>query len=244
MRGATTKSMARIDQVDATIDRGVGTWRMARCRRDPDSFRHGLAGTQPPQSPFNLHGTLMPTDDEAELMVAGKYHGAVLLLLLQLTASGCGYRLAGGAIDTGAGQTLAVPIFNNLTTDFRIEQHLTAAVRRELVQRTGYRVLSATSGDVVLTGQVLRVNSIPVILTDRGRGTAYSVTVDVGVRLTDSSDGSVVYENPRWTSGRCSSCRTTRRHSFRRIRRPCSVFPADSPSPSLPLCSTRGHEVF
>ena len=151
------------------------------------------------QSPFNLHGTLMPTDDEAELMVAGKYHGAVLLLLLQLTASGCGYRLAGGAIDTGAGQTLAVPIFNNLTTDFRIEQHLTAAVRRELVQRTGYRVLPATSGDVVLTGQVLRVSSIPVILTDRGRGTAYSVTVDVGVRLTDSSDGSVVYENPRWT---------------------------------------------
>ncbi len=132
-------------------------------------------------------------------MVAGKYHGAVLLLLLQLAASGCGYRLAGGAIDTGVGQTLAVPIFNNLTTDFRIEQRLTAAVRRELVQRTGYRVLPANSGDVVLTGQVLRVSSIPVILTDRGRGTAYSVTVDVGVRLTDSSDGSVMYENPRWT---------------------------------------------
>jgi outer membrane lipopolysaccharide assembly protein LptE/RlpB len=132
-------------------------------------------------------------------MTARKYSGAVLLLLLQLTASGCGYRLAGGAIETGVGQTLAVPVFDNLTTDFRIEQRLTAALRRELVQRTQYRVVPDPVGDVVLNGQVLSITPIPVILTDQGRGTAYTVTVDVAVRMTDASDGSVVFENPRWT---------------------------------------------
>ena len=85
-------------------------------------------------------------------MAARKIQGGVILLLLLVTSSGCGYRLAGGAIEAGQGETLAVPIFDNLTTDFRVEQRLTAAVRRELVQRTQYRVVPGASGDVVLDG--------------------------------------------------------------------------------------------
>jgi outer membrane lipopolysaccharide assembly protein LptE/RlpB len=132
-------------------------------------------------------------------MAARKIQGGVILLLLLVTSSGCGYRLAGGAIEAGQGETLAVPIFDNLTTDFRVEQRLTAAVRRELVQRTQYRVVPGASGDVVLDGQVLSITSIPIILTDRGRGTAYTVAVNISVRMTDTSDGSVVFENPFWT---------------------------------------------
>ncbi len=123
----------------------------------------------------------------------------VFLLLLQLAAAGCGYRLAGGAIEVGEGRTLAVPMFDNLTSGFRIEQRLTAAVRRELVDRTRFRVVPDPAGDVVLDGQVLGVTAIPVILTDDGRGTGYTVTVDVGVRMIDNADGAVVFENPRWT---------------------------------------------
>ena len=132
-------------------------------------------------------------------MTGWKFRGALLLVLLLLTAFGCGYRLAGGAIDLGEGRTLAVPIFENLTTNFRIEQRLTAAIRRELTQRTRYRVVSSAVGDMVLYGQVLSISSIPIILSDRGRGTAYSVAVNVSVRMTDTSDGTVVFENPLWT---------------------------------------------
>lgn len=132
-------------------------------------------------------------------MTGWKFQGTLLLVLLLLTASGCGYRLAGSAIELGEGRTLAVPIFDNLTTNFRIEQRLTAAVRRELTQRTRYRVLTAAAGDMVLNGQVLSITSIPIILSDRGRGTAYTVAVNLSVRMTDTSDGSIVFENPLWT---------------------------------------------
>ena len=132
-------------------------------------------------------------------MTGWKFQRALLLVLLLLTASGCGYRLAGGAIDSGEGRTLAVPIFDNLTTDFRIEQRLTAALRRELTQRTRFRVVPAALGDLVLNGQVLSISSIPIILSDRGRGTAYTVAVNLSVRMTDTSDGTVVFENPLWT---------------------------------------------
>ena len=132
-------------------------------------------------------------------MLKVKFGTTVMLLLLAGSLAGCGYRLAGDRIDSGEGQTLAVPVFRSLTTDFRIEQQLTESVRRELIRRTRYRVTPSRDGDVVLTGEVLRMTSIPIIFTDQGRGTAYTVAVDVSVRVIDTSDGSVLFQNDRWT---------------------------------------------
>jgi hypothetical protein len=127
----------------------------------------------------------------------GRFHAWGLLAGI-LFVSGCGYRLSGGSIDAGAGRTLAVPVFVNQTTEFRIEQRLTAAVRQELIQRTRYDVTSQTSADVLLTGEVLAITTIPIIFTDEGRGTAYTVAVDIGVRLTETSTGRILFDNPRW----------------------------------------------
>jgi hypothetical protein len=122
-----------------------------------------------------------------------------MLLSLLLSVAGCGYRLAGDRMDFGSGQTLAVPVFGNQTTDFRIEQRLTEAVRRELIQRTRYQVVPASDGDVVLEGEVLAVTAIPIIFNQGGRGTTYSVAVDVSVRLREVPAGEILFQNERWT---------------------------------------------
>jgi outer membrane lipopolysaccharide assembly protein LptE/RlpB len=132
-------------------------------------------------------------------MLTGKFRTRVMLLSLIVSTAGCGYRLAGDRIDSGEGRTLAVPVFRSLTTDFKIEQQLTDAVRRELIRRTRYRVTPAGGGDVILTGEVLAVTSIPILFTDQGRGTAYTVAVAVSVRVTDTVDGRILFQNDRWT---------------------------------------------
>ncbi len=124
--------------------------------------------------------------------------GVTTLLFLMLVLAGCGYRLAGGDVDLGTGQTLAVPVFGNRTTDYKVEQRLTEAVRRELIQRTRYEVLPDSAGDVILSGEVLSVTQTPIIFTNQGRGTAYTVAVEVNVRMTDSTDGSVLFEGQNW----------------------------------------------
>jgi hypothetical protein len=123
----------------------------------------------------------------------------LIWLSLLLSMAGCGYRLASDSVDIGSGQTLAIPVFGNQTTDFGIEQRLTDAVRRELIQRTHYRVTPAREGDVVLEGEVLAVTAIPIIFNEGGRGTTYSVAVDVSVMLRDVSAGTILFQNSRWT---------------------------------------------
>jgi hypothetical protein len=126
------------------------------------------------------------------------------LLLLAIcfsvsAASGCGYRLANTKTNNGQGQTIAVPTFVNRTTTYRIEQRLTEAVRRELIRRTRFKVSSAADGDVIMSAEVLSYSAVPIIFNQQGRGSSYSILVDLYVKLTDVQTGAVLFENERWT---------------------------------------------
>jgi hypothetical protein len=112
---------------------------------------------------------------------------------------GCGYRLANRNLGGGEGQTIAVPTFTNGTTTYRIEQRLTEAVRQELIRRTRFKVVPATTGDLLMSGEVLNYAAVPVIFNQQGRGSAYTMLVDMNVRVTNTKTGEVVFQNDRWT---------------------------------------------
>jgi outer membrane lipopolysaccharide assembly protein LptE/RlpB len=124
--------------------------------------------------------------------------GLVLLLFLPIF-SGCGYRLANKNFNAGQGQTIAVPTFINKSTTFRIEQRLSAAVRQELIRRTRYTVTAQETGDVVLSGEVLSYVAVPVIFDQQGRGSAYSILVDMKIIVTDKKSGKELFRNDRFT---------------------------------------------
>ena len=92
-----------------------------------------------------------------------------------------------------------MPTFVNRTTTYRVEQRITEALRQELIKRTRYRVVPQESGDVVVAGEVLNFVAVPVIFNEQGRGSSYSIIIDMSVRLTDSSTGAVLFQNDRWT---------------------------------------------
>src|SRR5262245_12118265 len=127
-----------------------------------------------------------------------RYIGGLLVLLFALFA-GCGYRLANKNLGGGEGRTIAVPTFTNRTTTYRIEQRVTEAVRQELIRRTRFKVVPDASGDLVMAGAVLSYAAVPVIFNQQGRGSAYTMLVDLDVRLTDTKTGQVVFQNDHWT---------------------------------------------
>jgi sensor domain CHASE-containing protein len=123
----------------------------------------------------------------------------LIIIWLNLLLTGCGYRLAGAKMDNGRGQTLAIPTFANGTTIYRLEQRLSEAVRREFVRRTRFEVITQPEGDVVVDGEVIGFSAVPIIFNQQGRGSAYSILVDLKVTLTDTRTGAVVFQNDRWT---------------------------------------------
>ena len=114
---------------------------------------------------------------------------------------GCGYHTAGHAVTLPANvQTIAIPAFVNQTQTYKIEQRLTAAVVREMVTRTHYRILNgpSDSADAILRGTVTSTSTSPLTYDSQtGRASSALVVVTARVVLTDR-EGKVLYQNPSY----------------------------------------------
>jgi len=115
-----------------------------------------------------------------------------------LLLSACGYHVAGRAANLPSEwKTIAIPAFKNDTTRYRIEQRFTAAVIRQFIQRTKYRIIQdPESADAVLHGEILSIETAPVIFdATTGQVTTSLVTVHTKVLLVDNQSQKTIYEN-------------------------------------------------
>jgi len=122
----------------------------------------------------------------------------IFLLFSFLCLTGCGYHVAGRASRLPSEwKEIAVPAFKNDTNRYRIEQRLTAAVIREFISRTKYRIIQdEASADAVLHGEVLTIETAPILFdSTTGQVTTQLVTIHVRVQLIDSHTQKPVYQN-------------------------------------------------
>jgi len=126
---------------------------------------------------------------------------AAALGALVLLTSGCGYHVAGHAVELPQNvRTIAIPGFLSQTQTFRIEQMLTEAVVREFNTRTQFQIIHQTSADAdaTLSGTVLSAAASPLAYDSQtGRAASALVTVSMQVTLTDRS-GKVLFQNPAY----------------------------------------------
>jgi hypothetical protein len=126
----------------------------------------------------------------------------VLLLGIALICSACGYRVRSsvGKLPSGI-QSLGIPTFRNLTTQYKIEQLISSAVLKEFMVRTRVPVNSSDSGvDAVLQGEIRSVSSVPVTfgtqtIGSQTFGSAFLVTVEISVKLKRSKDSTIIWQN-------------------------------------------------
>ena len=123
----------------------------------------------------------------------------VFSALLFAALASCGYRLAARKGDAGAGQTIAVQTFTNLTNRYRIEQGVSDAIRKELARTTRYKVSSGDSGDIVVSGEVLGYGVSATVVDERGRASQYTISVLLKVLVTETASGKALYRNDAMT---------------------------------------------
>lgn len=114
--------------------------------------------------------------------------------LLFLTA--CGYHLLGaaGAFPPTV-KTVAVPPFARQVPVLQLDQRVTEAVTRELVQRAHVKVQARKEGaDAVLDGTITGYGVVPLSYDAAGRANRYQVNVSARVKLV-SSEGKVLFES-------------------------------------------------
>ena len=122
---------------------------------------------------------------------------AAALLAASLGLCGCGYTVGGkGDLLPATLHTIAIPAFANGTTRYRLTEWLPAAIGREFLSRTRYRVVAEPdAAEAVLQGTVLNVMSAPTIMDQKtGRAAGIQVIVTLKLKLTERATGKVLFE--------------------------------------------------
>ena len=125
---------------------------------------------------------------------------AAMLVALAM-CSGCGYSTAGKSVRLPENiQSIAVPAFINQTRTYKIEQTMTAAVVREFISRSKFRIVNDPSADAdaTLHGTVISTQVAPLTYDSQtGRASSALVTVNLKVSLVDKK-GTVLFDNPNY----------------------------------------------
>jgi hypothetical protein len=116
---------------------------------------------------------------------------------------GCGYHTSGHMVRLPKDvHTVYVPMFQNTTQTFRIEQTITAAVVQELRSRTEFQVVTTNDGntaDATLKGLINYTSNFPLTYDSvTGRISSSVVTIGMKVSLVSKS-GKVLFDNPNYT---------------------------------------------
>lgn len=119
-----------------------------------------------------------------------------------LVSSGCGYHTSGHSVRLPDDiHTIYVPMFENTTASFRVEQTMTAAVVQELRSRTNFNVVTSNDGtaDATLNGVVNYTANTPLTY-DSVTGRISSSVVSIGMKVSlVSKSGRTLWSNPNYT---------------------------------------------
>jgi hypothetical protein len=125
---------------------------------------------------------------------------AVFALALSMIVDVCGYKQAGKGKSLPADiKTIAVPVFQNSSLKYRVEQRFTQAVIDEILKRRrALRVVTNPEGaDAVLNGDIRGFRAGGSVLDNRGRTRVWDVNITVSVVVRDLRSHKILFQNPR-----------------------------------------------
>jgi hypothetical protein len=134
-----------------------------------------------------------------------------LCVCVAILVSACGYHVGGTASRLPPGlKVIAVPVLENRTSRYRIEQRMTDAVVHEFLARTKYRIVSKEdSADAVLRGEITSFEATPAVFdttaapnstinTPIARATVMLVSVHMKVWLEERETKKILYRNENY----------------------------------------------
>ncbi|MEE8484864.1 MAG: LptE family protein [Nitrospinota bacterium] len=108
-----------------------------------------------------------------------------------LLAGGCGYRYAGQATALPeAIRSIAIPVFQNDSTEPGIEAAVTRAVIEKFERDGRLRVTSRENADAALNGTIESYTLRPIAFDTNNNATEYRVKIRLRIRMEDKTGGS------------------------------------------------------
>lgn len=122
-----------------------------------------------------------------------KYFPFLILLLLFLLVSGCGYRLRGTQELREDLQRVAILSFVNKTFESQIENDLYDALVDEFARSKNLKVVAASDADLLVSGTIGAVENYAISYSADDKTYEYRVVMTIDVEVTESRSRKVYW---------------------------------------------------
>ena len=119
--------------------------------------------------------------------------GILLTAVLIGIGAGCGYYSFSGAVPGGV-KTVAIPLFDNNTSEFGIREQLTDAVVERFLRDNIVKVVDLSQAQAILRGAILRVTDEPYTFQETETVQEYRVLVTITVSMEDTETGEEMWK--------------------------------------------------
>ncbi len=112
----------------------------------------------------------------------------------------CGYRFSGEGTGPKPGMTaVAIPIFENVTSEPELGGIFAAALRQEFLQRGSMRVVPPDGTDVILRGKITNIFTSAIGHRTFEETVLTRIYVTLDVRCHDTGSGRIIWQAPAFT---------------------------------------------
>jgi DNA polymerase III delta subunit len=151
---------------------------------------------------FFIKSCLLVSITSSKLISGTMFKPVLFAVAMSLIIDVCGYKQAGKGKSLPANiKTIAVPVFQNSSLKYRVEQRFTQAVIDEILKRArALRVVTTQdNADAVLNGDIRSFRAPGSILDDRGRTRVWDVRIVVSIVVRDLKTHKIIFQNQRMT---------------------------------------------
>jgi hypothetical protein len=117
------------------------------------------------------------------------------LLAAALAAGSCAYSTSSAVRSTQL-KTIAIPVFENTTTEYTLEQEVTDAVIRRFVEDNHLRVVDERSANAVIRGKLVGYKNAVFGFSAANRAQEYRVTLTCSVVFKDLVKNREIWNEP------------------------------------------------
>ena len=119
-----------------------------------------------------------------------------LMGLACLCLTGCGYRFSGeGAGPKPGMQKIAIPVFENKTSEAGLETLFAGALRHQFLLRGSFQVVSNKEAEAVFHGRIIRIETMDLAHRTELETIVSRLFITLDIRCMDAKTGAVLWQD-------------------------------------------------
>jgi hypothetical protein len=125
---------------------------------------------------------------------------ALFFLIIIGIIQACGYHFSGEGTGPQPGITrIAIPVFENETSEPGLEALYASALRKEFILRSRLQVVPLEQAQAVMRGRIININTSRVAQRQVEQTIETRLFVTVAVRVEDVETGRIIWQDPYYT---------------------------------------------